>query len=191
MYRPEEVTMILEQAKQYTDSQKLWRTERKTLAFDGNPEGKESQPIEVNGNAAVMVRVSDSPVKFTKEKIKKLSWLFAGQTVHDLSGISVVEHDATIPGRIVMFTDPDGATYQLVMVVDQDLTMGEMTLSKGVYFLYVDDHSYTSLLEIEIITPIPQEYIPPLDRLILNGADGNQYALTITDGALSVAPVTT
>ena len=43
----------------------------------------------------------------------------------------------------------------------------------------------------QLAYPIPQEYIPPLDRLILNGADGKQYALTVTDGAISVAPVTT
>ena len=164
-------------ANEYTDSQQLARVKRKTLTFDGDQEGKETLPYEVNGSMAAMVRVSDMPVKFTKENIKKLNWTFSGEISHDLSGVSVIENDATMPGRVVILIAPDGAAYQLVMAVDQDLNMGDMTLLKGVYFLCADENFYTTLLEIETVHQIDQKFIPGVVLPVIKAKSANDSFL--------------
>ena len=59
--------------------------------------------------------------------------------------------------------------------------------------LFIDRHPREMKFEIsreyEEIKPIDQKYIPPMDSITLNGADGNKYKLTVDEnGALAVNP---
>ena len=197
-FDPAEMAMILEQARQEAKKQQRGRKEKKVITWDGDTTGKALVP----GNVGYACKISDDPIDLSNLTLKKItvenydsygyvsSMEYAGDLIYSseipdmgIWGANVID------GPAVLFS---GAT--LIMVVKEDME----ALSKGVYLFYQKDgsenyfqESYVSVVEFEKIHPIPQEYIPPLDRLILNGADGNQYALTITDGAISVAPVTT
>lgn len=165
MYRPDEMALILEQARQYTNSQQLAHTENKTIS------------IAPDDAIYFFNKASDTPIEITQENLVSLS-----STTGTATAEQVVVHRFQ-PG-ITFVSPPEDLESAFVISVDYGATLEDLTT--GVWFLQ-DIHSITT----KEIHPIPQEYIPPLDRLILNGADGNQYALTITDGAISVAPVTT
>ena len=188
--------MILEQVRQEVRKNQLASAgkEVKTITWDGDTTGKVVIPdFATNRDDSSFVRVYDKFSAITKESIKRI--------VIDMNGVqqelpksmyTVVEQEG------LLFISDTGASIVFAILVPAGFE--EIGFVEGIYFfsgfMYTgwgtDEVAIVEIeLELETIHPIPQEYIPPLDRLILNGADGNQYALTITDGALSVAPVTT
>lgn len=182
MYRPDEMALILEQAKQYTDSQRLAHTETKTLL-------KQTE---------ILVEATDEGNVFYKEPHivffengMLLTVIWDGVRYKNTS--ELVQPDDTINAvfvgnrSIMGLGENTGEPYLIVCFEQTDLS----DVRKYNAIVSAVPGSHTLTIMQETIHPIPQEYIPPLDRLILNGADGNQYALTITDGAISVAPVTT
>ena len=178
MYRPDEMAIVLDAAKQYTDGQRLAHTEivKKAITWDGDLTGKES--------IGVWIRISDTPISVTPESFSRVVITNgANKMIYDAATIDVSSTET-----IVLVEVSPGGKMPAVLIV-----VGDETMPDGVYFIELEAGYWVSLLETKEATihPIPQEYIPPLDRLVLNGADGNQYALTITDGAISVAPVTT
>ena len=197
MLRPDEMATILELAKEYTDSQQLGRKKTTRLTFNGDAAGRPSFNDPGGGTEFSWVNISDTPISFSPETLKKIEIT----TVHngvsyvnelDLSTIFIEGGD----GGGIIFESGVHEQYPIAYVFQEELREGDLVFPKGVNVRcgnYTSDNAYDyiSLIQIQTIHPIPAEYIPPLDRLILNGADGNQYALTITDGAISVAPVTT
>ena len=192
-FDPAEMAMILEQARHEAKKQKLAGKTTQTITFDGNIEGKYCIPMPgLDEESYKLVRVSEEPIDLTAETLKSLKIRTvtgeAMETKNEVTFRSVPEAGMTM----VYHTYSNGDDEYRVCVVDQDFEEDGIEILAGVYFGWLyNGYMYTTSLSYEEIHPIPQEYIPPLDRLILNGADGNQYALTITDGAISVAPVTT
>lgn len=185
MLRPDETAMILEQMRQEIKKNGLADTETKTVVWDGDMEGKLSFPFDPgNGAASFLVRVSENPIALTSETFKKMTISVSDEDIEEIQDVTLVED-----GPLLNILSNTGLV--LGMILSQDVAEGDGVILAGVYFILYGDGAYIRSLSYEEIHPIPAEYIPPLDRLILNGADGNQYALTITDGAISVAPVTT
>lgn len=198
MYRPDEMAFLTEQMRQEIKKNRLAYSEKKTITWDGNTEGKAS--IAVDDYGPLLFKVSDTPIVITQDNIKKVT--FNGNEKQTLSGDQVTVASQTLDNNATLTVvyqelQNDGDIFQCIAVADNDIYYeGTFLAEKGVYLRNDTGTastvpSYVSCVELETIHPIPQWAIPPLDRLILNGADGNQYALTITDGAISVAPVTT
>ena len=182
-FDPAEMAMILEQVRQEAKKIRPAHTEVKTLINDGTSPGK-----DFFGNGNLYAKVSDEPIDLstvidisiteneTTTTLPHNSFLYEGNEYSHMlyfnSGSGVINENSLM--LFSAFVDDEGDGVQ-----------------KGTYALSLDAQNGISKIRYEAIHPIPQECIPPLDRLILNGADGNQYALTITDGAISVAPVTT
>lgn len=196
MYRPDEMALILEQARQEVKKNQLASTgkEVKTITWDGAVDNK----LMINFNDHVdLVKISVAPIDFEKSAPIKVT--AQQDTVSKtFESFQVMNEEMDTGSASLVLSNELGKTALLAMSVFGTLpTESEIMYEEGLYLAkFVGGSSsagYVSSLEYmaEVIHPIPQEYIPPLDRLILNGADGNQYALTITDGAISVAPVTT
>lgn len=182
MYRPDEMALILEQARQEAKKQQLAGTERKTITWDGIIGDR--QTIAIGSKNLIFAKISEYSAEVEAKDIKKLVVSVEG------AEISMDEYELAYSGSYVTIHFP-GSPEDVLCIISADTT-DIASIPAGVWFLTpTSEDIYTSRLELETIHPIPQEYIPPLDRLILNGADGNQYALTIIDGAISVAPVTT
>ena len=50
-----------------------------------------------------------------------------------------------------------------------------------------EPHTFAIYQEVETIHPIDQKYIPPMDSITLNGADGNQYKVSVNASGALVA----
>lgn len=71
--------------------------------------------------------------------------------------------------------------------------------STGESFLVAADEAFIMAMDTnrggyirvrsETIHPIDQKFLPPVDIITMNGADGKQYKLTVSGGALNIAEV--
>ena len=141
---------------------------------------------------AIYVKVSDVPIDFEKETPISVTVTMSGvggeYIYYKLQASTVEDIDAGVILSSVLTENGECFAFSSL----NNFQIEEQIFEKGLYFLYSDSGYVSKLVyNAQTIHPLPQWAIPPLDRLILNGADGNQYALTITDGAISVAPVTT
>lgn len=173
--KPEEVALILGEAKRYTDSQRLAYSSKPVYTFNGDTTGK----VQVEE----YIKISDDTPDLTQ--ITKVVAFgqdgFHGEitgddlTITNQSSNGWDEQDARI-GEQIFIIVISNSSYELV--------------PNGLYVLSLDS-GYISKIEFsETIHPIPAEYIPPLDHLILNGLDGKQYKLTVDEsGALTTTEV--
>lgn len=152
------------QAKEYADSQRLGYKEQNIITWDGDTEGKKELPA---GDNIVLYKVSDVPVKITKDNIKKIL-LNDGKTVDQIAE----EQNGTI--SVASQSDENGATLtvvavvagaytaQFVAVADDDIySDGALVIEKGVYFFGNEESGiFVSVIELETIHQIPIEYIP-------------------------------
>ena len=182
-FDPAEIALILEQAKHEAKKKQLASKEQNVITWDGNTEGKKELPA---GDNIVLYKVSDAPVKITKDNVKKIL-LNDGRTADQIAE----EQNGTI--SVASQSDENGATLtavavvagayttQFVAVADDDMySDGILVIEKGVYFLGIEKTGvFVSAIELETIHPIPQEYIPPLDALYMNGTDGVKYKLYV------------
>lgn len=181
MYRPDEMAFLTEQMRQEIKKNRPAYTDKeiKTITWDGVTDGRHQIPVD----DAMLTRVSDTFVDFEKETIIKLVGIMSEmEEVFDTFEFSRMESRGIV---VLIVTTLEGSP--VILSISGNADGDGISYKEGVYMRsegYIEYNAQT-------IHPIPAEYIPPLDRLILNGADGNQYALTITDGAISVAPVTT
>lgn len=157
MYRPDEMALILEQARQEAKKQQLGSIEPgKAFTFDGDSTGK--------------TVVGDIYVKISGETLdigNVASFTFTNngkKTVVTSDMFDIIDGTTIFVGADeFVFTPPEG-----------------VGLESGLYVLCYSADSFVSRVEFtDIIHPIPQEYIPPLDRLILNGTDGVRYKLYV------------
>ena len=181
MLRPEEMALLTEQMRQEIKKRQLASKEKKVIAWDGIIGDRPTITDTTTG--AMFAKVSDHPIEVTKDNVKRVI-LYSGED------IVIEEVEISSSGYVTSIHALDA----LVCLISHDASENSL-VPEGIWFVYLDENgidvAFAKSLELETIHPLPAEYIPPLDRLILNGADGNQYALTITDGAISVAPVTT
>ena len=197
MLRPEEMAFLLEQTRQETKKNQLASTEKKRLECD-HLSGKHGLPIYLFG--IPVIKMSEEPIKITKDSITRIAALGTDDYEQnngnvDLSGIFVLDDG---PLRYIGHETED--TYPWITIAGEDVATDEGVIEKGTYFTifgysgFPEEKTgffYVTLLEYKEIHPIPKEYIPPLDRLILNGTDGKQYALSVdSSGQLVVEEVT-
>lgn len=174
--RPDEMTAILEQVKDYTNSQRLGYIGKKIITWDGDTAGKVIIESEL-GNAC---KISDAPIDTSHLTLKRIILTGTDGTNYVEWDIFDVVSVESIP-EYGLFGITGGTGVTFFAVVHQDSEM----FSKGVY-LYFTTHSsglleYISLVEFEELHPIPAEYIPPLDALILNGADGSKHKIYVDE----------
>lgn len=96
---------------------------------------------------------------------------------------------------LVPIYNDDFSGHAAIILTSQQITIdgsyGQVTLTPGIWIYqnHNDDFTIRELLgeTKENVYPIPQKYIPALDSIVLNGADGKQYSLTVdANGQLSV-----
>lgn len=202
MYRPDEMAMILEQVRQEAKKQQLGHIDVQKYSYNGDPSGKDQfrYPYAESKYDVFYVHISRDIFSVRQDVVKKIeatvSW--NGEVTKTEINLEQLLFEGGDFGGIIFQTDGDAelADFPLILVDPEGYEDSGEYIPKGISVrcVNIQDENieqYISLIETQTIHPIPQEYIPPLDRLVLNGADGNQYALTITDGAISVAPVTT
>lgn len=172
-FDPAEMAMILEQVRQEVKKHQLGSTEPgKIYTFDGDMDGK----VITNG----CVKISDTPMDLTL--LTKATLTIHPDIVEEF-GTSYVEYtdivvlEETAYGQVafsdeiqlaVSVKEPgtDFPVSGLYVVVD--------TMDEGKLGAWISELKFS-----KVIHPIPQEYIPPLDALYLNGTDGVRYKLYV------------
>lgn len=173
------VTLAL--AKQYADSQRIAYEEGDMFYFDGNITGLEA--------IDVLVRVSDKSVDLRKIKSVQLVTVTNGEvTGTDTFNKFTVEGEGLVT---MLIADETGAPY--VVNVSEDYELEGTMVHRG-FYVFAQDlgfvKSYVSCVDMKTIHPIDPKYIPALDSITLNGADGKQYKLAINEsGTLVATPI--
>ena len=155
-FKPEEIAIVLEEAAQYTDSQRLAHEEKKVITWDGNTEGREKFPFPLVENIEFYL-VSDNVVDLNN--VKKLSWVI---------GIINEEQDVDVPTTYVaseghlhfIGTGEGNMTY--VVVCDTDFEMEGVAFKKGTYFMkgFANSGGYVNHIEVETVHQIDPKFIP-------------------------------
>lgn len=121
----------------------------------------------------------------------------------DLVFISTEVYDLTKLERVVYTTNTGAKTIvekENIIVIDMDGNGQVAQTSDGTYVavaqygfgtgVYCTDALWVSRLEFaKTIHPIDPKFLPPVDSITMNGADGKQYKLTVSGGALNIAEV--
>ena len=154
-------------------------------------------------------RVLDTPITLTSENFKSVTMgVFWPNNINTVLEYSQEKGNASIRavdemgGAICLFcTDPDGkpVEYPIVAIFEQDFPaeLAGVDISKGVYFYTADDavgnEAFIIKIDLEYKTTstIDQKFIPPMDSIILNGADGKQYKLSVNESGELVTEATT
>lgn len=172
-FDPACIAMIMEQTKQYTDSQRLGRVEKKIISWDGSTEGRH----DIGG---IFFQVSDTPFDTKNESIKRVVDIRDGvQNEYDSFKIEAIPTPNGVTVTVVSYYLPDGGLDEAFYSVPDTFDMEGVVFHKGIYFYGPDENLYITRVETEVIHPIPAEYIPPLDALYLNGTDGVRYKLYV------------
>lgn len=174
-FDPAEMALILEQANQEAKKNRLAYTEKKVLTYDGNLDNylvKEDMPDGVGGTR-YLIKLLDTAIDLYSVTRVLLVTASGYSDMIELSGEnSRIENDSEGTGFLYVY-------YQgielPVLAVSKHL--GTITF----YFdsIYGSITCWAGSVEIQTIHPIPQEYIPPLDALYLNGTDGVRYKLYV------------
>lgn len=88
-------------------------------------------------------------------------------------------NDGISTGEPFVYQPAQNGEYAVCMVVNPD------TFEPLPY----DSITIEIYQETEVVIPIEQKFLPPVDSLTFNGVDGKKYKLTINNGAVSVAEV--
>ena len=161
--------ITLAMAKKYSNSKGGYTEPGKVYTFDGNAEETE------NYNGIIYAKIAST-----------------APNLHNVTK--------------AVYTAPDGSTVEILAenMNVEDIYGGQRIIvslmGQNISFIILDDvglwgyaqpgYGYCSLIEFaETIHPIDPKYLPPVDSLTMNGADGKQYKLTVNNGAISVSEV--
>ena len=149
-----------------------YRSETHKYTFVPNDDFGGLCAVMIDGTLGV--KPSDFDLRFIWNSLE-LRVPFDGQNIifgnYDLAGLEVTNPDLHI----------SSGSFLLVIDFMQNTTM---VIAKN-----PGEHSFAMISHYEKIVPIDQKYIPPLDSLILNGADGQQYVVSVDEGgSLVVLP---
>lgn len=181
MLKPDEMAFLTEQLRQEIKKNQLASTEKKRLECD-YLSGKHGLPIYPFG--IPVIKMSEEPIKITKDSITRIAALGTDDYEQnngnvDLSGIFVLDD-----GQLRYIGHETEDTYPWITIAGEDVATDEGVIEKGTYFTIFGYNGfpegktgffYVTLLEYKETHPIPQEYIPPLDALYMNGTDGVRY----------------
>lgn len=167
----------------YTDSKQLSKVEKTIFTWNGDTTGKtivEGGEEDNNG-----CKISDNLIDAEKAKLVKLR-LFHDKSGMELDIEDIYESKELLPLAYGFKAGGLEENKTLLSIFYQDMA----GVSKGVYLGYGDGW-YVSYAEFETIHPIDQKFIPPVDSIILNGADGKQYRLSVNESGELVTEATT
>ena len=163
--------ITLAMAKSYTDSQRIAYDEKTAITWDGNTDGLTSiAPL-----GFPMYRVSDKLIPPGAVQ----ATMADGRVLPDMAS-------EPLPGVVL------AAEGMLISAKAGEYAEGDMVISipeSGTYFAKPNSDNFVISVSFETIHPIDPKYIPPVDSLTMNGADGKQYKLTVNNGAISVSEV--
>lgn len=144
---------------------------------------------EVNDSMGMPVYKISSDI-IDPYKVSKVTLYISGQGefVQDNKQFEIVDRTAEVGMYIITLGFSTGAGNILISVG------GDNAIAPvGIYLSYVEDNgvvAYISGIELaETIHPIDPKYIPAMDSITLNGADGKQYKVTVdANGKLTTTP---
>ena len=186
-------TIALE--KQYTDSQRLGHIDQATLTFDGTVDESKVDAwlglVFGGDDNGIFVKVSDAPLPI--EYVKTVTIGFYKEVPPDLTLdaskflVELVDKEA-FPGFWMLLDTSHTRAYVFVVetaiVIEEEGTI-PITLNPGTYYFVHRGGYYTKTVECETVHQIDAKFIPALDSLTMNGADGKQYKLAVDEnGAL-------
>ena len=165
--------ITLAMAKAYTNSQRLASVEpAKVFTYDG---GEDAEFFDIAGLRVVLL----SADVFDLSKIKRIKCIFE------------------LYGQEFEFADGDFELIDFNGYKAVQVSLGNKTApvviaheSGGLFGYAQEGFGYCSYIEFaETVHPIDPKYLPPVDSITMNGADGKQYKLTVSGGALNIAEV--
>lgn len=167
-----EMNSTLEEAKRYTDSQRLAHTETKVITWDGVIGDK--LKVYLDGMNADFVKISDVPIDLEKETPIKVTFTGVdGNTTRTLMRDSLqVEPDKSM-GILTFFLlgEMDGGAAAFAVSLFGDIMLEDgTTWEKGLYFNY-HNSGYTSALELETVHQIDKKFIPGVTLPVINYED--------------------
>lgn len=194
------VTLAL--AKQYTNSQRVAYTDpAKVFTFDGDRTGKVVTEL-VTGK---YVRISDVPMDFkTVTKITSqfhpvLAAAFGIPEKQELTAESLTVKDESYDGNEYQLLGTDDGYFAISITSNPvDIPLGLYVMcgtfgEQGIELDGIDPNEtamWVSSVEFpETIHPIDPKFIPPMDSLTLNGADGKRYKLSVDENGQLVTAV--
>lgn len=173
---PIDRAIILDEAKQYTNSQRIAYMEGQAdITFDGNIEGKEIIP------GSSLVKVSDTAYDLTK--VKTVTQRLNNGTYVTLAADAFTFEGAEGAAYLLYGNDVGVVSSQKGSILDEDSGI------VGTFVLAVGSTWISKVEFAKTIHPIDQKFLPPVDSITMNGADGKQYKLTVSGGALNIAEV--
>lgn len=162
----------------------------KTLTFDGDIAGKETFSGELLFVPGIYVKISDSAI-FADELQSIIGTAIGDKAVCNSIPMDTVTWDVEAGATIFQIANwpaPAILAFPTDMVLDES-----HTVTAGTYVLYMDTWlTYVSAITCgtETVRPIDPKFLPGIDALTLNGADGKQYKLVVdASGALAVTPI--
>ena len=172
MLRPEEMAFLTEQMRQEIKKQSLAHTERRALVFTGALDD-----MHTSGDGTYIAKVTDEIIDLAS--VVRITAQTAAQPMQfDVTAENSRMEDLG-GGVYMLFCQYMGMEFPTVMTA----TEGSNVVSgSGTYVMGFDMDGFLgwiSRVDLETIYPIPQEYIPPLDALYLNGTDGVRYKLYV------------
>lgn len=162
-FKPEEMAIVLEEAAQYTDSQRIAHEEKTVITWDGNTEGK---PMNGFGDGIFfMVNISPEPIEVTPENFKRL--VFARSVGDEYHEIEISLNELFIENTVengVKMCHINSKDMGMVIICSSDFDSGEgFFLPKGVNVVLIKQDNitqYVKLIETETIHQIDKKFIP-------------------------------
>lgn len=183
--------ITLAMAKKYTDEKAGYASwDSGSITFDGDVSDKLNIPAsELGFEVSNVSYVRFSEKSFPAKNIKQVGVRYANSTSTLLE-----EFDITDMGEAsFVFVKGDNIA-PLLFIVDADTDMhgifarvawkGDAMDSIGAYVNYISGHI------TENVHPIDPKYIPAMDSITMNGADGKQYKVAVdASGVLTATAI--
>lgn len=155
------ITLVL--AKQYTDSQRICGIEPGLTLVTENSILEIYQPDP--SSPLAYAKISNDSVDF--EKISRITMKEEGMEIEFPLEQLTVMPNAILLGNVLLAKSDD---YELD------------GFGPGTWVMYADADNCVSRMEFpETIHPIDPKFIPAMDSITLNGADGKQYRLAVDE----------
>lgn len=189
-----ERAIILDETKRYVDSQKLAKVDdhRAFVSFSDIADS------DFNYGTVGFSHVSDlTPTKNQIESGTMQLLIFDNKNeltaTWSLNIDNVLFDDDMVYGGTLKYTDIVTLDMYLAVAYNSGSWNGLEIPKPGIYLhkgnLADLGGNIRFCLEYETIHPIDQKFLPPVDSITMNGADGKQYKLTVSGGALNIAEV--
>lgn len=166
--------LAADMAKQYSDSKGGYTKPGKVYTYDGGEVGEFGDFF----NMKYVLLSKDVPDLHSIAKAVCIAG--TAQQVEYAKGDFTFKENYGAEGINAVLVSFGGVIAPVVLSVE----------GQGLYGFATPGVGYLSYVEFaETIVPIDPKYLPPVDSITMNGADGKQYKLTVSGGALNIAEV--